>query len=237
MERITSVFPSAVSSNELVALVKKTLKEHGFRRATTLLATATCPEAFGRDLEKKFGKVYGDHVPIGGLAGFAFGGARSFGEIVDSMIYCGDALIAYGPHMCVDADGIFTTGCKSAEKAADYIKNVRKGGREMTLDDVMQDGLCMDVEQYFLQNALMPFGDRLEAAKDVTELPMVLYDAQTEMMEELVKDGCQKEDINGFVALLGGIQINTPKGVSDYFLPLKFELRDKEGDLVKDLMW
>mmetsp|Transcript_21867 Transcript_21867/g.37191 ORF Transcript_21867/g.37191 Transcript_21867/m.37191 type:complete len:296 (-) Transcript_21867:103-990(-) len=237
IERINSVFPTAVSGNELVALVKKTLKEHGFRRATTQLAVANCPDVHGRNLGKKFEKVYGDHVPMGGLAGFAFGGVRSFGEVVDSMIYCGDAFIMYGPHMSVNADGAFFNECQSAKKAADYVANVRKGAPEMKLEDAMEDGLCVDVEQYFLQDTLMSYGDRLENAKDVTELPMVLFDAQTEMMEELVSEGCKQEDIQGFVCLLGGIQINTPSGVSDYFLPLKFELRDKEGELIKDLMW
>ena len=238
VDKINSTFPSAVSSDELVAVVKKTLKEHGFRRATTTLVTSLCSEQFNRETEKKFTRAYGEHVPIGGLAGFPFGGVQSFEEIADNMVRCGDALIMYGPHLSVSEDGVLQTSCHSAEKAASYIESVRNGGAEMKLEDCMEDGLCVDVEQYFLQNTLMPFGDRLAAAKgDATELPMVLYDAQADMMDELVTEGCKKHEIEGFVCLLGGVQINTPSGVADYFLPMRFELRDKKGQLVKDLMW
>jgi hypothetical protein len=33
---------------------------------------------------------------------------------------------------------------------------------------------------------------------------------------------------------LGGLQINTPEGLSDYFLPLRFEVRDSSNKLVSD---
>jgi hypothetical protein len=41
---------------------------------------------------------------------------------------------------------------------------------------------------------------------------------------------------DGNIALLGGIQINTPEGISDYFLPLTFELRNSNGKVIEDLM-
>jgi hypothetical protein len=37
--------------------------------------------------------------------------------------------------------------------------------------------------------------------------------------------------------MLGGIQINTPDGISDYFLPLSFDLRNNQGKIVKSLLW
>jgi len=39
----------------------------------------------------------------------------------------------------------------------------------------------------------------------------------------------------GKIAVLGGIQINTPEGMSDYFKPLSFEIYDNSGKLVEDM--
>jgi hypothetical protein len=67
------------------------------------------------------------------------------------------------------------------------------------------------------------------------ELPLALYDAQKEMMEEIVAKGCQEVGGDGKIALLGGIQINTVEGESDYFLPLDFKVMSNKAALIKDL--
>mmetsp|Transcript_20273 Transcript_20273/g.46935 ORF Transcript_20273/g.46935 Transcript_20273/m.46935 type:complete len:212 (+) Transcript_20273:522-1157(+) len=210
---------------------------------TTQLGSSFSTEEMNHSLERDFSRVYGDHVPMGGLAGFAWGGLRAFSELFEAMTTNGDALILYGPHVNVNSDGIVGSdlASNSAKKALQYVKEVSSGARkEMTMDDVMDESgmLCMDMEQYFVNNALLPYAERLNKAEDIaTELPYTLFEAQDTMMQELVVEGCEKEEIRGFVAMLGGIQISTPKGVSDYFLPLRFELRDGDGQLVKDLMW
>ena len=62
------------------------------------------------------------------------------------------------------------------------------------------------------------------------------YDAQTELMEKIVQKGCRQVAGEGKIALLGGIHINTPKGLSDYFLPLRFDVRESTNELVADLL-
>ena len=56
------------------------------------------------------------------------------------------------------------------------------------------------------------------------------------MMETIVQKGAGAMESDGYIALLGGIQINTPDGVSDFFLPLSFDLRDSKGVVQKDLL-
>merc|ERR1712051_307064 len=89
---------------------------------------------------------------------------------------------------------------------------------------------------YFVGSMLMPYAERLDAAEEkMKELPYALYDAQTELMGRIVeKSGGAVAD--GTTAVLGGIQINTPPGYSDYFLPLSFKLYDNEGKEVDNLM-
>jgi hypothetical protein len=68
------------------------------------------------------------------------------------------------------------------------------------------------------------------------ELPYALFDAQDELMQKIVAKGCSNVAGNGKIALLGGIQINTPEGMADYFLPLRFDIRDNRGVVFDDFM-
>jgi hypothetical protein len=85
---------------------------------------------------------------------------------------------------------------------------------------------------------LLPYGKRLEASSDPkAELPFAMYDAQDELMQKIVSVGSGNVAIGGKIALLGGIQVNTPEGMSDYFVPLRFEIRDNNGKVLEDLLW
>ena len=57
------------------------------------------------------------------------------------------------------------------------------------------------------------------------------------VMDKIVAAGCQEVAGEGKIALLGGIQINTPEAESDFFLPLNFEVRSNKNASIKDLMW
>lgn len=38
------------------------------------------------------------------------------------------------------------------------------------------------------------------------------------------------------IAIVGGIHINTPKGISDFFLPKIFQLRSSDGKIIKEFI-
>merc|ERR1712176_588422 len=77
-------------------------------------------------------------------------------------------------------------------------------------------------------------GDKAGDGK-MKELPFALYDAQSDLMDRiLAQSGSAVGD--GSLAVLGGVQINTPPGYSDYFLPLSFDVRDTDGKVIKSLM-
>jgi hypothetical protein len=52
---------------------------------------------------------------------------------------------------------------------------------------------------------------------------------------DIVKAGCGKVAGKGKIAVLGGIQINTPEGTLDYFKPVSFEVYDNSGKIIDDL--
>ena len=69
----------------------------------------------------------------------------------------------------------------------------------------------------------------------MAELPYALYEAQKKMMGNIIQAGAANVAGDGEIAVLGGIQINTPSQTDDLFLPLSFELYDNEGELIEDL--
>lgn len=178
---------------------------------------------------------------MGGLAGFPFGGAVAFGAMAAHIPDGGSTLVVYGPHVGVDSEGKAGTVerrgranggscCGSAVAASGYVSSVFNGEDAATLPADVEDA-----QQYFVGKALLPYAEQLEKADDkMVELPYALYEAQTELMTKIVKTSAGGVT-DGQIAVLGGIQINTPPGFSDYYMPLSFDLYNNSGDLVKKL--
>ena len=245
ISKIEDTYPKAMTNQDLIAKVADILKPYGYGE-TTLLASALCCDEVNRELEKDFHSTYGDHFSMGGLAGFAFGGLTSFGAMAHHIPAGGSCLVLYGPHVGIDSDGnvgkINRRGrisagacCGSATAAAGFVKSVREGKAS---GDVAFPDDVVDAQQHFVGTMLLPYGERLEKAPEpAAELPLALFDAQNEMMEEIVSMGCGEVHGPGRIALLGGVQINTPQGMPDYFLPLRFEIRDNSNKLIDKLLW
>ena len=239
---VSQAFPKAIPINLLVQRVTGLLEMHGFNRETTLLGTALCCDELNRDLEHIFTSQYGNNFSMGGLAGFAFGGVTSFKAMATHIPDGGSCLIVFGPHIGIDSSGIIGKAdrqgrkdsnacCGSAIAAAAYVSSVRAGAVEacMPVD-------CVDMQQFFVGNILLAHVQRLENSHDADiELPMVLFEEQEAMIHRIVSAGIQI-GVDEKIALLGGIQINTPKECSDFFLPLLFEILDSQGETDKNLL-
>lgn len=231
-------FPNAITNSELVARVKYALKKHGYG-SNTLLATSLCCDEVNRDLEKAFSECYGDNFTMGGLAGVPFGGVTSFGAMAHHIPDGGSCLIVYGPHVGMDSKGNLGTVerrgrihsgpcCGSACAAAAYVSAVYAGFQKAA-----KLPLGMDIEQHFVGQLLLPHAERLDkAAHPQEELPRILYEENNKMIQRIVNKACREVAGNGKIALLGGIQINTPQGEPDQFVPMNFELLNNEGDVI-----
>lgn len=243
-QKVASAFPKALTNKVLIDRVTYALMKHGYNRETTILATSLCCDELNRELEKDLAVHYGDNFTMGGLAGFAFGGVTSFGAMADHIPDGGSCLVVYGPHVGVDSAGFIgkidrrgrkasNACCGSATAAAAYVASVRRGAEEAFMPTE-----CIDIQQYFVGKMLLPHGERLEKASDASiELSLALFDEQDKLMHKIVTAGCGGVPANSKIALLGGVQINTPPDCPDYFLPLKFELLDNKGRLLTNLLW
>jgi len=209
------------------------------------VAFSLCSDEVNRPLEESFYGWYGEHFNMGGLAGFPFAGVTGFGAMASHVPDGGSCLLVYGPHVGVDSDGMVGkvdrkgksksgSCCGSAVAASRYITAVYRGDAEKV-------GPPMDItdaQQNYVSAALLPYGERVATAADpMVELPFATYEPINAMMEKIVLKGGPKVSGEGKIAMLGGLQINTPRGMSDYFLPLRFDIRDKEGNLIEDLMF
>jgi hypothetical protein len=238
--KVKEVFPGALSNAELVSKVSQTLEANGYDKEKTLVATSLCCDEVNRPLEADLGAEFDTTFNMGGLAGFPFGGAVSFGAMAAHIPDGGSTCVVYGPHVGVDSTGAAGTVerrgrakggscCGSAVAASGYVSGVLNGDEAATMPDIE------DAQQYFVGKMLLPYAEQLEEAEDkMVELPYALYGAQSELMTKIVKGGASGV-ADGTVAVLGGIQINTPPGFTDYYMPLSFDLYDNKGEMVKQL--
>jgi len=238
------VYPGAIENASLVSKVSTALEKYGYNQKNTLLASSLCCDEVNRELEKEFAKKYGDNFSMGGLAGFPFCGKTSFGAMAHHIPQDGSCLIVYGPHVGIDSEGnigkVNRRGrpgsgacCGSATAAAAYVKGVKSGSvQKMAVPNTTDDA-----QQVWVSNMLLPYVDRLTAAtNEAAELPLCLFSAQEQCMEKIVSSMCGEVAGVGKIALLGGIQINTPEGTPDFFLPLKFEVRNNKGKKLDNLI-
>jgi hypothetical protein len=239
---ITSIFPGALSNKDLESRVVEVLAGKGYTDKNTLLATSLCCDELARRLEDDFVAVYGNNFNLGGLAGFPFAGNTGFGAMSAHIPDNGSCLVIYGPHV-----GVATTGevgkverpgialvdscCGSAIAASNYLKSITEGGAVITTK--IQE--FTDFQQGAVQELILPHGKRLTDAENrMVELPYALYESQDLLMGQIVQKGCGRVKNN--IALLGGIQINTAPEALDYFLPLRFDLMDNQGNVLEDML-
>lgn len=242
-KKIDRVFSGAMKSKDLVNSVASSLKKHGFTTSNTLVATSFCVDELSRVNEKDFAEVFGPTFNMGGLAGFPMAGVTGFGAMASHIPDGGNCVVVFAPHVGVDSKGNVGTVervgranggacCGSAVAASGYVAGVLSGSVEKSGPPTEP----LDAGQAFVGSMLLPQAARLDKAPEkMAELPYAIYDAQKEFVDKIVKAGCGNVK-DGKIAVLGGVQINTPPGLSDYFLPLSFEVLDNKGNKIEDML-
>lgn len=135
---ISKAFPKSLANKDLVSKVAGGLSKLGFTSQNTLLVTSLCCDEVSRPLEQDFGKEYGHHFSMGGLAGFPFGGVTSFGAMAAHIPDNGNCLLIFAPHVGVSSTGEVGTVerrgrlhggacCGSACAACNYVLDVHCG--------------------------------------------------------------------------------------------------------------
>lgn len=157
---------------------------------------------------------------------------------------CGNCLMVYGPHVGVSSEGVVGTVerrglhhggacCGSAVAARGYVAEAMKG----KAPEITPGTDILDPQQSYVATLLMPHGEKLDKAEDpMVTLPYSLFEIQNDLVTKIVTNSASKLGKDGMIALLGGVQINTPPDMSDYFMPMRFDLMNERGEIVESLL-
>jgi len=245
MKNAKTKFPGIVTSHHLSRSIDVILGSRSFKKETTLLATSFCCDEVCRDLEDELRAKFGQNFSFGGIAGLPFGGSTAFGALCHHVPQDGQILICYGPHIGIDYDGVLGkvnrrghkgsgSCCNTANGALQYVKAVKAG----TCIHCPDPSDPVTAQTVFINSQLMEHADRvINAENEMEATTFALYDCADALMKRIL-DKCLPNDLPNDVpiALLGGIGVNTPEGTPEYFLPKKFTLCNRKGEVVEDLL-
>jgi hypothetical protein len=217
-------FSAAEPGSKVTEEVGAALRGEGFTPDNTVVATSTCPDELNTSVTD-FEETWGDAYQLGGLAGLPFVGASGVSSFLQHVDDDGNVFVIFASHVGVDEEGVVgqvnrdgmdqcTSACDSAVSA--YMQLRANADYEPSGNDYQQgvvtDLVRKDIDKLRLQeNALVM-------------LPHLVYEYIRDEIDALFSP----LGSFGQVALLGGIQINTPHGEEDYFLVKEFSIVSKK---------
>jgi Limiting CO2-inducible proteins B/C beta carbonyic anhydrases len=228
--------PGLISYRNLIGLISSLQVDVG---ANSVLVTSFCTgDCNCNSCEHELSGIFLQTHTIGGLSGVPFNGAKAFIEVLAGIPIGGNCFLFYGPHVDIDArtpgnpsfrENAFKRygGCSGAVNAVAY-------ARDKSIPTT--PNFSMGSEQFFLNQLLFSRGQHFNiAAESSLELPMLLYDFQTALINRYIDKGCRHIQADQLIVILGGFQLNSPKGMPDYFLPLRLDVVNRHGNLLKKI--
>lgn len=223
-------FEGAMPSRAVVERVKESLVPFGMTRANTIYAEATCSDEINHEpqrLGSLFTDVWGSVFTMGGIGGFPYGGQAALGAFSGHVPDGGSMFILYGPHVGITESGeigsVLRTGQQKCTTACGALMGVYKNCLNgLTTENYTK----MDEQARFIHNALAARLDEIKSADSPEAmLPRVAFDVAHEQVMNMTS---KMKLGNGYLVLLGGIQINTPDYMQDQFLPLHFSIQSQK---------
>ncbi len=229
-------YPNAITEVAFTERVREMLAvEHHIDLSRMLLATSICADDIipiresETPLVKSKGKLKKEFLgpfSMGGLAGIPYSGLTGVLTVAHHVPEGGSVLFAYGPHIGISdegelgkllrpgqhkesgACGALTLALKHLQSASDY--------QPAHNDD--------DTEQMTLERRLLPFRERILAAeRPLQEATEVAYTIIHDLIHRYVHT--QKKEFGcEYIALAGGVIINTSPRYEDYVDPRHLSL-------------
>lgn len=233
-------FPGAISGPDIQAKLAKVLKdEYDFTPDNTIFGTSICPDEINIlpgtmcDQAKNY---WGTNFRMGGLGGVPFSGKTGFGAFSAHVPDGGNVLVLFGAHVGVTSSGEVGKVLRKGQSAESTSCGAFNAAYSQLLAGGIPDDFDLDMQQSYLRNAIAPSMDRIKkAANPMAELSKVAFEVILKKMTGVSNTGFGP----GYLALVGGITLNMPKGYPDYFLPCYFTIQRGEGapeDLLDKLM-
>lgn len=217
---ISRHFPGAVTVTELEQQISDQLKTRGVEPQSTLWATSLCSDEVS-NMFLDFYEFFAGPGPfiLGGLSGLPFSGITGMKAFLSHVPEHGTALILYGPHIGLSADGVIgmvkrhnqlasSTCCGSMIAALEYLRE----GVYPLLNE------SLDYQQTRVIRHLRSHRTEiLEAPQPLRRAAFYTYDSIHVNLIRIV-DSIKHELKDIRLLLVGGVVINTDWGEEDYFL-------------------
>jgi len=242
IELIEKHFPGAQTNAHVLQVCKHVLELIGISAENTLYAQSVCPDHINsseEDLQVMFSSYLGDvFMHLGGLAGLPFTGSTGFSSFTNHTPENGHLFFLFSPHIGINTHlelGYHENGA-ACEAAVAALKTCGSNNFCPISEESLGKSPC-DFQMNFLIKEIYERKEKIlnkpTQNEQQAELVMQIYNIGEMFLEKIVstKFGPGK---NGKLILLGGIQINLPSPMHNFFLPLLFECRE-EGN-VTDFM-
>jgi hypothetical protein len=233
-------FPGFKNNEDLVKFSQSILQvKYGFTNRNTLYGQSIGADEANHltgELGDQMRSTWGHVFNLGGIGGIPFVGKTGFTAFSHHVPDNGNLLVVYAPNIGISPNGEIgkllrdgqhklTMTCSSAIQA---YQSVLKGER-------VPDGATHDM-MIHLKRALAGRATAISKAEDpMAALAREMFEISDKQMRDIINFGYG----NGWLALLGGIQINLSSPFASVFLPLKFTIAKngtQEIDLMPDLM-
>lgn len=234
-------FPNSFEAGTCAPAANAVLERAGFDPVSTLFATSVCPDEINADdaefdISNTMERHWGEQFPLGGLAGMPFAGKTGWGAFAAHVPVGGDIVLLYAPHCGITFDGLPgavqrlgqpapSTCCGAAVAALGVVEG---GGGDAPSDP-------FDMQQSYLNATTMRRKADVEAlgaehGHKMVGMTHMLYEEMQSYLRNIVNMG-----FGGRLAVLGGVQINLSEPHRDRFMPLTFEVCDKDGTVTDHL--
>jgi len=217
-EHVKQWFPNAIDADALTYRVKELVWDAGGRPNRTLLATSLCSDEVNAVAARLPQEFLGPFT-LGGLAGVPFAGRTGLGAFAAHVPEGGTAVIWYGPHVGIGADGQLgkvqrvrqpkETSCCGALFHA--LEKFEADPAHRPHEDPL-DGQQAALEGWLADDVAGVLAAE-SPAKALTEWAWNLIDAQ---ISGLLEQGRPKF-AGVTLVLIGGVVINTAHGEPDWF--------------------
>jgi len=224
-------FPGALPGQAVHKRSVQVLEKYGFTVENTLLGTSFCSDEINNEdncMSTLMQRHWGAGFPMGGISGTPFSGKTGFGAFSSHVADEGHILVAFGPHVGISKDGeVGKCERRGQANVSGACGAVIGAYNAILAGAASEDGSeAYDMQFDYCKRKIAPHAESISR----TENPMASLSHQS---YEMVKDAmflCVNNDFgNGYLCLLGGIQINMPAPYEDHFYPVTFELR-KAGE-------
>ncbi|CAB9500553.1 Inherit from NOG: Low-co2 inducible protein [Seminavis robusta] len=241
--KVEKHFPGALPSQGILDKVSVTIEARGLTPENTLYAQSVCPDEINHepgDITNLFTEYLGEVFHLGGLGGIPFTGKTGFGAYSHHVPEGGHCFILLAPHIGLDSgcnfgmydrEGQASAGaaCGAAIGALGYCKACKPLPDLTTAQDDYQMSYIIHKVHQCKHEILAETTDNAVQAR----LAHHMHKVATEMLDKIVS-----LDFGGpesTLTILTGVQINMPEPMEDYFQPLEFYVKEKNGGDTVDL--